>query len=87
MTSIKNSDISLDNTVLNRVQQSKFLGIIIDENLTWKNHINCLQNGIKKYWCHEQTEKFYSSKHYAYSLLYFSFTFLKLWHTYLGKYL
>ena len=32
-------DIYLDGCKLSRVQDAKFLGIIIDENMTWKKHI------------------------------------------------
>ena len=39
-----NFDIILDGTKLERVTKTKFLGIIIDENLTWKDHIT----GISK---------------------------------------
>ena len=41
MTSmIDQADIILDNTKLDRVTKTKFLGVIIDENLTWKKHID-----------------------------------------------
>ena len=33
-------DVILDNTVLDRVSHTKFLGVLIDENLTWKYHID-----------------------------------------------
>lgn len=42
-TNIKNDDnyaIYLDGCKLSRVHEAKFLGITIDENLTWKNHID-----------------------------------------------
>ncbi len=35
----KEFDILLDGCKLNRVSDAKFLGITIDENMTWKNHI------------------------------------------------
>ena len=35
-----NNDIILDNTKLERVSKTKFLDVTIDENLTWKNHID-----------------------------------------------
>ena len=58
MTSTKAREelnVMLDNTALERVKFTKFLGVLIDECLTWKNHINCIsKNYIKKYWCHEQ---------------------------------
>ena len=31
-----NGDIILDDTKLQRLTKTKFLGVIIDENLTWK---------------------------------------------------
>ena len=50
MTSKIQSDlkISLNNTQLDRVTSTKFLGIIVDENLTWKNHINCTSKTISR---------------------------------------
>ena len=32
-------NVILDNTVLDRVSHTKFLSVLIDENLTWKYHI------------------------------------------------
>ena len=32
--------LTLNGTVLQRVEDSKFLGIVIDQHLTWKNHID-----------------------------------------------
>ena len=44
-------NIKLDGVSLNRVSSTKFLGVIIDENLTWKNHIDAIsKNYLKKYW-------------------------------------
>ena len=34
-----NIKVILDNVELSRVNKTKFLGVLIDENLTWKNHI------------------------------------------------
>ena len=48
--------VLLDNIVLERVKFTKFLGMLIDECLTWKKlHRLHIENYIKKYWCHEQT--------------------------------
>ena len=41
-------DIILDGTKLERVTKTKFLGIIIDENLTWQNHINGISKTISR---------------------------------------
>ena len=40
--------ISLNNTVLERVQTTKFLGVYIQENLTWNTHTNYIANKISK---------------------------------------
>ena len=61
MTSTKTREdlnVLLDNTALERVKFTQFLGVLIDECLTWKNHIPgrlYFENYIKKFWCHEQT--------------------------------
>ena len=60
MTSNKTREdwnVLLDNTALERVKFTKFLGVLIDECLTWKYHIDCISKTtyITKYWCHEQT--------------------------------
>ena len=36
-----NIEIKIENSI-------KFLGVIIDENLTWKNHIEVVENKISK---------------------------------------
>ena len=38
----------LDKTNLERVHKTKFLGVTIDENLTWKNHIDNISKNISK---------------------------------------
>ena len=35
---LQNLNVLLDETRLERVEYTKFLGILIDENLTWKTH-------------------------------------------------
>lgn len=40
--------VKLDNTILERVQNTKFLGVTIDENLTWKIHIDNISKNISK---------------------------------------
>ena len=39
MAENNNYDIYLDGCKLNRVHEAKFLGITIDENITWKKHV------------------------------------------------
>ena len=38
--------LTLNGTVLQRVEGSKFLGIVIDQHLTWKNHIDYITKKI-----------------------------------------
>ena len=38
----------LNNIEIKRENSVKFLGIVIDENLTWKNHIEVVENKISK---------------------------------------
>ena len=40
--------VRLNNDVIPRVDYTKFLGVFIDEKLTWKPHINYIQNKIAK---------------------------------------
>ena len=42
------SDIILDDTKLERVNKTKFLGVIIDENLTWQEHIINISKNISE---------------------------------------
>lgn len=44
-------NIILDDTQLDRVTNTKFLGVIIDENLTWKKHIDCISKTISRNIC------------------------------------
>ncbi len=43
-----NINIILDKTNLGRVHKTKFLGVTIDENLTWKKHIDNISKNISK---------------------------------------
>ena len=45
---VSNVDIILDNTKLQRVDNTKFLGVTIDENLSWKNHIDGITKTISR---------------------------------------
>ena len=40
--------VKLDDTNLQKVSSTKFLGVIIDENLTWKNHIDGISKTIAR---------------------------------------
>ena len=38
----------MDNIVIERENVTKFLGVLIDENLLWKHHINDVSTKISK---------------------------------------
>ena len=44
----ENFDIILDDVKLARVNNTKFIGVIIDENLTWKKHIDGITKTISR---------------------------------------
>ena len=37
-----------NNVTIQRVQATKFLGVLIDESLNWKNHINMVKSKLSK---------------------------------------
>ena len=41
-------NVKRDSVSLNRVSSTKILGVIIDENLTWKNHIDVISKTISR---------------------------------------
>ena len=41
-------DLKIDKSIINRVRECKFLGTVINENLTWKPHINLITSKISK---------------------------------------
>ena len=41
-------NIKIDHRTIESVSQISFLGIMIDENLTWKNHVNMITNKLPK---------------------------------------
>ena len=45
---LKLPNLILNNSSIKRENAIKFLGVIIDENLTWKNHISTIENKISK---------------------------------------
>ena len=45
---LKLPDLYINNINIKREHTMKFLGIMFDENLTWKNHINLINNKISK---------------------------------------
>ena len=45
---IDNVCISMNNSIITRVRSTKFLGVIIDEKLTWKYHISLVRSKLSK---------------------------------------
>ena len=43
-----NVNVILDSTALEKVKHTKFLGVLIDDCLTWKNHIDCVSKTISR---------------------------------------
>ena len=44
----ENIEIKIDNIILERVFENKFLGVIIDQNFSWKQHINYIRSKLAK---------------------------------------
>ena len=42
------TNVTLDDTNLERVKHTKFLGMLIDDCLSWKNHIDCVSKTISR---------------------------------------
>ena len=42
------TQIQIDQTKLNWTKEVKFLGVIFDERMTWKNHINHVEDRCKR---------------------------------------
>ena len=40
--------LKINNYKLKRAESVKFLGVVLDENLTWKQHIKYIENKIAK---------------------------------------
>ena len=54
----ESASIILDNTTLKRVNNTKFLGFTIDENLNWTNHIETISKNISRGGNYQQTKAF-----------------------------
>ena len=40
--------IKIYDVVIDQVQNSKFLGVILNSNLTWNDHVKCITNQVSK---------------------------------------
>ena len=48
----QNMNVIIDESIITRVKDCKFLGVIIDENLTWMKHKSGYLKNLQKYWGH-----------------------------------
>ena len=70
--------VKLDDTNLQKVSSTKFLGVIIDENLTWKNHIEGISKTIARNVGVLNKLKCYIPTSFAFFILYIDFAICKL---------
>ena len=81
-------NVILDSVSLERVESTKFLGIIIDENLTWKKHIDVVSKTISR-----NVGMLTKMKHYVPGYILYSLyctlvlPYIKLRYFNLGKYM
>ena len=47
-TDVHDIDIEINNITISRVKNVKFLGVILDEKISWKDHINYISKKISK---------------------------------------
>ena len=62
----------MNSTLISREVAIKFLGVFLDENLTWKNHIQMIENKVAKSISILYRAKFHLNK-YCLKQIYFSF--------------
>ena len=70
------TELSINGVCLERVRVAKFLGVLIDEHLTWKPHIARVQSKLSKttailYKCSQIIDSCSESVLYANSLLFY----------------
>ena len=47
-STISNTTVMLDNVSVKRVEETKFLGVLVDQHLSWKSHISYVAKKISK---------------------------------------
>ena len=84
---LKLPKLTINNIAIKRDYVTKFLGILIDENITWKPHIHYIENKISKNVGLLYKAKF-SLNQKSLKSIYFSFysQLFKLWQRSLGQY-
>ena len=43
-------ELKTGNSIIKRKSSVKFLGVILDENISWKDHIKTIEKVSEKYW-------------------------------------
>ena len=72
--------LKINNNLIMRVDHIKFLGVLFDENLTWKNYISLIENKISKSLGILHRAKFLLNRKFRKNFLFFFYTQLhKLW--------
>jgi hypothetical protein len=78
------TQISYDQTKLTNMSESKFLGLIIDSTLSWKQHIDYVIKKISTA-CYALRNKIFYTFRYIKTNLFCTYTlYHKLWHNHLG---
>ena len=52
--------LKIRNCELSRVQKAKFLGVIVDEKLKFKDPVNCIQKNIPIHWSYLSNQGLFS---------------------------
>ena len=61
-----NVSITMGKSPISRVKVTKFVGVNIDENLTWKDHISVVKSKLsKKHWYFVGLAPFVINHHYS----------------------
>ena len=69
-STISNTTITLDNVSVKRVEETKFLGVLVDQHLSWKSHISYVAKKISKTIGIISKSRFYLSRKSLLSLYY-----------------
>ena len=78
--------ILIDNVLIQKVENTRFLGTIIDDKLSWKHHIDSICKLISRnIGMINKLKYFFSTKHSVILIFYTSITIPKLWNFGLGQ--
>ena len=84
---LKLPELLINSKPITRVKNTKFLGVIIDENITWKNHISTVENKISKNFRYLVQSKTSSKPKMSLRFIFLFYTYLyNLCKYYMGEY-